>query len=91
METVKEILISSRTSSSELTDHTRSISLVLTLRARLLYTYLVSCRGPLSHEDKNPFTTFLREELRKAGGDVQLSERWGLTVDEITSLRNAVA
>ncbi|KAI0920623.1 hypothetical protein AcW1_002308 [Taiwanofungus camphoratus] len=58
---------------------------------RSLHTYVTSCHGQFSDEQKRKLRAYLSEHTEKAGGEGKLAEKWSLTEDEIQVLKRAVS
>jgi len=56
---------------------------------RSLHTYVTSCHGKLSGEQKTELRKYLQEQSAKAGGQAKLAERWSLTINEVEALEKA--
>ncbi|KZT00287.1 nucleotide exchange factors-like protein [Laetiporus sulphureus 93-53] len=57
---------------------------------RSLHTYVTSCNGKFSEEQKRDLRRHMKTEGGKAGSDSKLAEKWGLTVDELGHLKKAI-
>ncbi|TCD67742.1 hsp70 nucleotide exchange factor fes1 [Steccherinum ochraceum] len=56
----------------------------------VLHTYVLSCHGQLSPDQKKSLARFIEEQSTKAGDDGKLAEAWGLAKDDLVALRQAL-
>lgn len=56
----------------------------------VLFTYITSCKGELTLEQKRALSAYLQEQSKKAGGDDALAERWGMSADELRKFKRIV-
>ena len=52
---------------------------------------MTSCDGKFSEEQKNDLRAHVKSETEKAGSEPKLAEKWGLTVDELSAFKHAIA
>ncbi|KAF8629459.1 hypothetical protein AX15_003438 [Amanita polypyramis BW_CC] len=55
---------------------------------RLLHTYLVKCRGELTGERRRSLGSWTDNQLKWAGSEKTLADRWNLDLDELRTLIN---
>lgn len=53
---------------------------------RLLYTYLVNCHGQLTEEQRKTLESWISDQLKSAGSEKGLAERWSLDSSELKKL-----
>ncbi|KZT68029.1 nucleotide exchange factors-like protein [Daedalea quercina L-15889] len=58
---------------------------------RSLHTYVTSCDGRFSEQQKQALRVHVKSETGKAGSEPKLAEKWGLTTDELAALKRAIA
>jgi len=58
---------------------------------RSLHTYVTSCDGRFSPQQKTDLRAHVKTETDKAGSEPKLAEKWGLTADELTAFKQAIA
>ncbi|KAH9922216.1 nucleotide exchange factors-like protein [Fomitopsis serialis] len=58
---------------------------------RTLHTYATSCDGRFSAQQKTDLRAHVKDETDKAGSEPKLAEKWGLTTDELTAFKQAIA
>lgn len=57
---------------------------------RSLHTYTTTCDGKFSDDQKRALHAYIEGEIAKADTEQEAAERWGLTTDELRSMRRAV-
>ena len=55
---------------------------------RLLHTHLIKCRGKLTVEQRGVLKSWMDNELKSAGSEKALTDRWSLDLDELRALAN---
>lgn len=56
---------------------------------RLLHTYLIKCRGELTVEQRRTLKSWMDKELKSAGSEMALADRWSFDLDELRALVNS--
>ncbi|KAF8735368.1 hypothetical protein AX14_002182 [Amanita brunnescens Koide BX004] len=56
---------------------------------RLLHTYLIKCRGELTVEQRRTLKFWMDKELKSAGSEKALADRWSFDLDELRALVNS--
>lgn len=64
--------------------------LLIFLSPRILHTYAVSCGVKFTPKEKTKLKHFFDEQSTKAGGDANLAERWGTSIDELDALKRQI-
>lgn len=60
---------------------------VIFVSYRILYTFAIICNAPFSQEEKRILRKYLDEQIKRAGSDKALADRWDLELGELGTLK----